>query len=47
MRKKLFISLEDRIKENIRTIKEDQQLMDRIESRIDQRHHERLKQIPS
>jgi hypothetical protein len=39
--------LEDRIKENIKTIEEDQKLLDQIEERIDKRHHDRLKQIPS
>ncbi|MCA0969031.1 FbpB family small basic protein [Halobacillus litoralis] len=47
MRKSQSMTLEERIKENIRTIQEDQKLLDQIDDRIDQRHHERLNQIPS
>lgn len=47
MRKIQAKTLEERIKENIRSIQEDQTLLDQIEDRIDKRHHDRLKQIPS
>ncbi|RWZ60389.1 FbpB family small basic protein [Halobacillus fulvus] len=47
MRKRQSKSLDDRIKENIRSIKSDQKLLDQIDDRIDKRHQSRLKQIPS
>ncbi|MCA1009337.1 FbpB family small basic protein [Halobacillus halophilus] len=47
MRKQRTLSFEDLVKENIRSIEEDQQLMDQIDERIEQRHNERIKQIPS
>lgn len=47
MRKHKPISFEERVKENIRSIEADQKLMEQIDDRIEQRHHERIKQIPS
>ncbi|WP_139205865.1 FbpB family small basic protein [Halobacillus alkaliphilus] len=47
MRKQRTLSFEDLVKENIRSIEEDEQLMDQIDERIEQRHNERIKQIPS
>jgi hypothetical protein len=47
MRKHKTISFEDRVKENIRSIKADQKLLDQIDERIEKRHNERMKQIPS
>ena len=47
MRKHKTISFEDRVKENIRFIKADQKLLDQIDERIEKRHKERMKQIPS
>ncbi|TGB04657.1 FbpB family small basic protein [Halobacillus salinus] len=47
MRKNQSKTLEERIKENIRSIQEDQSLLDQIDDRIDKRHHDRLNQIPS
>ncbi len=47
VRKQRTLSFEDLVKENIRSIEEDQQLMDQIDERIEQRHNERIKQIPS
>ncbi|WP_145956037.1 FbpB family small basic protein [Halobacillus halophilus] len=42
MRKQRTLSFEDLVKENIRSIEEDEQLMDQIDERIEQRHNERL-----
>ncbi|MBN8234552.1 FbpB family small basic protein [Halobacillus kuroshimensis] len=47
MRKHKPVSFEERVKENIRTIESDQKLMDQIDDRIEKRHKDRLKQIPS
>ncbi|SFG61355.1 Fur-regulated basic protein B [Halobacillus alkaliphilus] len=47
VRKQRTLSFEDLVKENIRSIEEDEQLMDQIDERIEQRHNERIKQIPS
>jgi|GEM_PF-4604029 len=47
VRKQRTLSFEDLVKENIRFIEEDEQLMDQIDERIEQRHNERIKQIPS
>ncbi|WP_157130808.1 FbpB family small basic protein [Halobacillus mangrovi] len=47
MRKHNSMTFEERVKENIRSIKEDQQLLDQIDDRIEKRHHDRIKQIPS
>ncbi|WP_226579026.1 FbpB family small basic protein [Halobacillus litoralis] len=47
MRKHKTVSFEERVKENIRSIKEDQKLMDQIDERIEKRHKDRMKQIPS
>ncbi|MBH0229410.1 FbpB family small basic protein [Halobacillus yeomjeoni] len=47
MRKIQSISFEERVKENIRSIKEDQKLMDAIDERIEKRHYDKIKQIPS
>ncbi|ASF39564.1 FbpB family small basic protein [Halobacillus halophilus] len=42
VRKQRTLSFEDLVKENIRSIEEDEQLMDQIDERIEQRHNERL-----
>ncbi|CDQ19625.1 Fur-regulated basic protein B [Halobacillus karajensis] len=47
MRKHKTISFEERVKENIRSIKSDPKLMDQIDDRIEKRHKDRIKQIPS
>ncbi|MGR9050052.1 FbpB family small basic protein [Halobacillus faecis] len=47
MRKHKSISFEERVKENIRSIKADQKLLDQIDERIEKRHNARMKQIPS
>lgn len=47
MRKQNSMSFEERVKENIRSIQEDQQLLDQIDDRIEKRHNDRIKQIPS
>ena len=47
MRKHKSISFEERVKGNIRSIKADQKLLDQIDERIEKRHNERMKQIPS
>lgn len=47
MRKIQSMTFEERVQENIRSIKEDQKLMEQIDERIDKRHYDRIKQIPS
>ncbi|MCP3031297.1 FbpB family small basic protein [Halobacillus sp. A1] len=47
MRQKQKISYQERIQQNIKSIMEDPKLLDQIEQRIDERHHRRLKKIPS
>ncbi|UOQ93442.1 FbpB family small basic protein [Halobacillus shinanisalinarum] len=47
MRRKQKITYSERVQENIRLIKADQKLLDQIDERIEQRHHNRIKQIPS
>ncbi|MFD2925667.1 FbpB family small basic protein [Halobacillus naozhouensis] len=47
MRRRQNISYTERVRENIRLIKEDEKLLDQIEERIEQRHRKRMKQIPS
>ncbi|ELK45571.1 FbpB family small basic protein [Halobacillus sp. ACCC02827] len=47
MRRHKPISLEERIKENIRSIQADEKLMAQIDERIEKRHRDRMKQIPS
>ncbi|WP_139377161.1 FbpB family small basic protein [Halobacillus hunanensis] len=47
MRRKHKLSYSEQVQENIRLIKEDEKLLDQIEERIEQRHHKRIKQIPS
>ncbi|MFG6148810.1 FbpB family small basic protein [Halobacillus sp. B23F22_1] len=47
MRQKQKITYQERVQENIKMILEDQKLMDQIEDRIEERHHQRIKKIPS
>ncbi|MCP3025974.1 FbpB family small basic protein [Halobacillus sp. A5] len=47
MRKKQKITYQERVQENIQLILKDQKLMDQIEARIDERHQQRMKKIPS
>ncbi|MGP4059934.1 FbpB family small basic protein [Halobacillus litoralis] len=47
MRRHKPISFEERVKENIRSIQADHKLMEQIDERIEKRHNERMKQIPS
>ncbi|GGF10272.1 hypothetical protein GCM10010954_06010 [Halobacillus andaensis] len=47
MRKKQKITYQERVQENIKMILQDQKLMDQIEARIEERHHQRIKKIPS
>ncbi|UOQ42956.1 FbpB family small basic protein [Halobacillus salinarum] len=47
MRKKPFISFQERVEENIQSILQDQEQMEKIDEKIEQRHNDRLKQIPS
>ncbi|WP_159462185.1 FbpB family small basic protein [Halobacillus sp. Marseille-P3879] len=47
MRKKQKLTYQERVQENIKMIMQDQKLMDQIEDRIEERHHQRIRKIPS
>ncbi|WP_082234104.1 FbpB family small basic protein [Halobacillus massiliensis] len=47
MRQSQKVSFQDRVQQNIELIMKDHKLMEQIDERIDQRHHERIKKIPS
>ncbi|MFQ3543226.1 FbpB family small basic protein [Halobacillus rhizosphaerae] len=47
MRKRQSLTFNERVQANIKSIEEDQKLLDEIDDRIEKRHKDRLEQIPS